>query len=203
MDSLETPVYQGSLRLARLKGRTDHKRILMERPAPPETTVAAAEDRLSAAALARHVDALARHPEVHGLAYQSLAATVLRTLGRVAQSERRAAGASISLAQGEKLHRMIDTVDAVTTALKGTLSPQGEKMLGRYDARAAGLATERSWWFALCDALHTLDEGAAWIHSVRAGQPRGSLTYTLCSLLAVLLHAHHDIFLAEAEAWMA
>ena len=150
----------------------------------------------------RQVRALAHHTDAESVAFQCVAAAALQTLERVLYRERRVAEAAISLAQREKLNEMIHTVAATAEAVRATLTSQGQHMLPSASEHDVDEAPEHSWWFALSEALHTLDEGQMWVRSVAAGQPRGSAAHTLSSLIARLLQTHYHAVLAEAEHWM-
>ncbi|MFQ5572222.1 MAG: hypothetical protein ACE5G0_21310, partial [Rhodothermales bacterium] len=62
---------------------------------------------------------------------------------------------------------------------------------------------ESSWWFALCEAMHALENGLFGIQSIAAGQPAGTVTHALSGLVVLLLRHHYNLVFAEAEQWMA
>ena len=126
--------------------------------------------------------------------------TALQTLDRMCYVERRAAGATISLAQRQKLQHMLAELEATCHALYQMLSPHSATMLSR--TQPADDALEPSWWFALCEALHALEKGAAGLHVLAAGQPRNSATRTVGTLVAKLLEHHYHALFAEAEQWL-
>ena len=63
-------------------------------------------------------------------------------------------------------------------------------------------ALESSWWFALCEALHALDDGASGIQSIAAGQSQGAATHLLSTLIAEVLRQHYRMLFDEAEQWL-
>ena len=159
--------------------------------------------------IAEHLLAVADETARQRTAFQSLALTALQTLDRMCYVERRAAEAAISLAQRQKLqhdaqlgrwiHELAE-LEATRHALYQMLSPHSATMLGR--TQSAGNAVEPSWWFALCEALHALEQGAAGLHALTAGQPRSSATRTVGTLMAKLLEHHYHALFAEAEQWL-
>lgn len=149
------------------------------------------------------VRALARHAQADSVVFQSAAVGALQLLDRILWHERQVAEAAISLAQREKLQSMIGALEDTAEALRETLSAQGSKMLNLCEGGADEDAQERSWWFALTEAIHVLEEGTDWIASVVSGQPKGGATRTLGSIIARLLHRHHNVLLDEAEQWIA
>ena len=199
MDERATPLSQGAFRLSRRGARPDYKQRLARTAAssrsPDDETKTAAS-----VAWGEHVRQLTGQAEVERAAFQSVAVAALQTLDRVRHYQRRAAEAALSLAQREKLQHMLDGLEAMAQSVRQLLTPHSVGMLGR------GVQTEEtsesSWWFALCEALHAVEEGASWIQSVAAGQPQGSATHTLSRSIAQLLHHHHHVLLAEAENWM-
>jgi len=151
---------------------------------------------------AERVGALAEHDQADRVLFQSLAVTVLQTLERVRWHERQVEAAGISLAQREKLARMIASLEATTSALQGLLSVQGAKMR---DVSAGGDRTKKGetlWWFALVEALQVLEISIEQIASIVSNQPKGSPARTLAGVAAQLLHTHYNKLLEEAEQWM-
>lgn len=153
---------------------------------------------------AERIRALAEHSQAQSVVFQSIAAAALQILDRVLSSERRLATAAISLGQQEKLDQMILSLEATVHALRDALSLHGSKALNLVPApsRDTSPVQEHSWWFALTDTMHVLEEGTAWIAGSVAGQPKGSATRLLSSIIARLLHSHYNKLLAEANQWM-
>jgi hypothetical protein len=151
---------------------------------------------------AAQVQALARHAQVEGLAYQSVVVAALQTVDRVLARQHQAAAASLSLAQGEKLHQMIATLERVREALQASLSQQGAKMLGLAAERTTPGEESQAWWFSLSEAIQALEEGIDWMKSVVSGQPRGGPARTLSMLLTHLFTHQHEALLKEAAEWV-
>jgi len=200
MDETATPLGRGAFHLPRRGARPDYKQKLAHPPAfshPPD------DDTTTDASMlwVEQLEQLAGQAEVERAAFQSVAVAVLQMLDRVRYRQRRVAEAALSLAQRQKLQHMLDGIDATAGAIGQLLNPTSIGMLGKGVLTEA--ASEPSWWFALCEALHVLEEGAAWIESIAAGQPQGSATRALSRILARLLHQHFQALLAEAEHWMS
>lgn len=155
------------------------------------------------APLAGQVRALADHPEVNKVAYQCIAVAALQKLGRVAYREQRVADAAISLAQREKMLGMVAAIHETAEALQATLSPQGANLFGREGhKRPVAEAPETSWWFALAEAIHELEEGSAQMLSIVARQPEEQPARLLTNLVVPLFQEHYETLIAEAEHWM-
>lgn len=148
------------------------------------------------------IRALAQHGDVESVAFQSVAVSVLTALARVRRWERQGAAAAISLAQREKLEHMVRVVEAAEDALRSTLSTRGAMMQELREGRGVEESDERSWWFALTETLQALEENIEWVSSLVAGQPKGSATRGLISIIVRLLRRHYHELLAEAEQWM-
>jgi hypothetical protein len=83
------------------------------------------------------------------------------------------------------------------------LSPQGAAMLERNIQAPVKEIPESSWWFALCEALHVLEEGASGIQSIATAQSRERAGHTLSDFIAMLLQRHYQALFVEAEQWMS
>lgn len=137
------------------------------------------------------------------VACQSVAVAVFQTLERVLQRERLAAKAAISLAQGEKLERMIRTSESALDALTDALNAQGSHMLNLSVETDLSPAEERSWWFALTEAIESIENGTQRILSLASGQPKGGAARKLSTIVVQLLrNKHHQLF-SEADAWIS
>ena len=152
---------------------------------------------------AERVRTLARHAHADSVAYQSVAVACLQITQNVLQRERDAADAAISLAQREKLQEMIGSLERTVEALESSLSPKGSKMLSaRARATAAEKGEKRNWWFALTEAMETVEKGVDTVSGIVSGQPKGGAARVLSSVIARLLHRHHNELLSEAEQWI-
>ncbi|HEX7070848.1 MAG TPA: hypothetical protein VF190_08580 [Rhodothermales bacterium] len=152
---------------------------------------------------AERVRALARHTQSDGVAYQSVAVAGLQILERVLRHEKAAAAAAISLAQRDKLDAMVQSLEQTVVALRTSLSAQGTKMLFACTRNRPKPDTdERSWWFALTEAIEALESGIDAISGIVSSQPRGGAARLLSGTIARLLHRHHNDLLSEAEHWI-
>lgn len=184
---------------ARRGRRPDYRKRLWDEQAAEDAT----SGRLSCPA-AERIRAVAQDVQHNTVAFQSVAVAALQTLGCVLQRERQVAAASISLAQNEKLHAMINALEATTEALRDLLSAQGSKMLRMCSGPAAPERLhENSWWFALVEAIQVLEEGMERMISIASGQPKGSAARLLSSVVVRQLRSQHHLLLAEADQWIS
>lgn len=152
---------------------------------------------------AERIRALAQHSQAESVVFQSVAVAALQMLDRVLNSERQLAATAISLGQQEKLRGMIASLESTVAALRDALNRRGSKIFNLASPAApAPRDGEKSWWFALTETMHVLEEGIAWIAGAVAGQPKGSAARLLSSIVARLLHSHYNKLLAEADQWM-
>lgn len=141
---------------------------------------------------------------LHGsVACQSVAVAVLQTLDRVVRMERQAASAAISLAQGEKLERMIATSEQTLGAIADALNAQGNHMMNLSADSAIEVDDEKSWWFALTETIESVENGTQRVLSLASGQPKGGAVRQLSTIVVQLLRNKHRQLLSEAEAWIA
>ncbi|MEX0747096.1 MAG: hypothetical protein WED81_03945 [Rhodothermales bacterium] len=138
-----------------------------------------------------------------GVAFQSVAVATLQTLRRVLDRQYHAARAAISLAQGEKLERMIWDSEATVDAIAGILNSQGLRMLNLAREEPDRVAAGNSWWFALAEVIESIDDGIKCIMSLASGQPKGGPARQLSSAVLRLLREQHRQLLAEADAWIS
>ena len=141
---------------------------------------------------------------LHGsVACQSVAVAVLQTLDRVLRTERQAASAAISLAQGEKLERMIETSEETLMAIADALNAQGSHIMSLSLDEDRPIDAETSWWFALTEAIESVENGTRRVLSLASGQPKGGAVRQLGTIVVQLLRNKHRQLLSEAEAWIA
>lgn len=150
---------------------------------------------------AERMRALAEREKTAGVAFQSVVVAVLQVIDRVRCAERQAAEASISLGQREALDEMTAGLDATSVALRGMLSQQGEKMHNLSTACRIDDA-EPSWWFALSEAIETVERAIECVTSIVSSQPKGCASRMLSSIVARQLRGHHHALLGEANEWM-
>lgn len=134
--------------------------------------------------------------------FQAVVVAALQTLTRIQERQQQAAAAAISLAQGEKMQDMVDATDEMIRALTGILSTQGSKML-RLCTEPKAQKGDPSWWFALTETLHAIEDGMERMTALVYGQPKGAPSRTLSSLVIRMLHHQHNALLAEAEQWIS
>ena len=141
---------------------------------------------------------------LHGsVACQSVAVAVLQTLDRVLRMERQAASAAISLAQGEKLEQMIETSEETLMAIADALNAQGSHMMSLSLDEDPQIDAETSWWFALTEAIESVENGTRRVLSLASSQPKGGAVRQLGTIVVQLLRNKHRQLLSEAEAWIA
>lgn len=137
------------------------------------------------------------------VAFQSLTVAALQTVRTVLSRERKAAEAAISLAQGEKLEQMIQTLESTAGALSEVLDAQGSLMLNLTPHEEASPEDHNSWWFALTESIQSIEDGTNRILSLSAGQPKGGAGRRLSAVMVRLLRSQHQQLLAEADAWIS
>lgn len=142
-------------------------------------------------------------PGKNSVAFQSLAVTCLQTLANVLVHERQAERATISLAQGEKLQGMIQTVESTADAVTDLLDAQGSRMLNINAEEEPPAENDNSWWFALAETIEVIENGLHRILSLAAGQPKGGAGRRLSAIIVRLLRRHHHQLLIEADAWIS
>ncbi len=145
--------------------------------------------------------ALLTGEEAATLAFQSVVAALLPMLVRAWQREQQALEASLSLAQRETLQEMADSLGAVLQMLRGALNERGQQVL-RYERPVEAGPPERSWWFALTEALEAVEDALQRIPTLVRAQPPGSLARRLGALLLRLLRRHQQHLLHEAREWI-
>ena len=141
---------------------------------------------------------------LHGsVACQSVAVAVLQTLERVLRTERQAASAAISLAQGEKLEQMIGISEEMLDAIADALNAQGNHMMNLSMESPIDDDGENSWWFALSEAIESIENGTQRVLSLASSQPKGGAVRQLSTIVVQVLRDKHHQLLSEAEAWIA
>ena len=187
------------------RGRRQNYRDKLNRPsyasldAGMDNDVALADP--SSAYVAR-VRALADVAGRDSTVFQSVVVAAVQTLQGVLDQQRHAVAASISLAQGDKMRGMVEITEAMTDALRATLSPQGVKMLQLCTDKPARRG-DPSWWFALTETIEGIEQGIERMSALVYGQPKGAPARKLSSLVVRLLHNQHISLLAEAEQWIS
>lgn len=176
----------------------DYKEKLKRKVAsPPEEQVE------EVSPYAARIEALAQDVEAGRVVFQSVAVTALQLLERAMRRDRQAVEAALSLGQREKLQDMLETLETTAKALREALSEQGAQMLSLCEEPKTGDSEERSWWFALTEAIEALEDGAQQMAPLAAGQPEGSAARELGELTEHLMRQHHADLLTEAEQWIS
>jgi hypothetical protein len=98
---------------------------------------------------------------------------------------------------------MVGDSEATVEAIAGVLNAQGSHMLSLASEEAAGPDEANSWWFALAEAIQTIEDGTTRILSLASGQPKGGPARRLSSIVVRLLRAQHHSLMAEADAWIS
>lgn len=202
---MDTPDY-GKEAARQLKHRyasrraSDYRKKLGD-SASVDVSRAGGECTPSQQAYAARVRDVASREETDSAAVQSVLVAALQALGRALRCEQRAAEASLSLGQGEKLKDMIAALDATAGALRETLSAQGARML---DLTMQGSAAEgeenASWCTALSGVMKTLENDIEWIIALVARQPRGSAGRRFSDIVVRLLRRHYNVIRDEVQA---
>lgn len=167
----------------------------------PVWPLVAADAAPAEGSYAEQIRSLAAEDGIEQAAFQSAAVAAFKLLNRAAAAEALMAQAAISLAQREKLRRLLCGLDGAREALRELLSDRGTRMLD-LAAPAPPLPADSSWWFALTETLQVLEESAACMAAMMSGQPRGSTGRRLAGTVTRLLRHHYQQLLHEAEQWM-
>lgn len=182
-----------------LYGRSEEERA--------ENGVGGASLREDATVASERIRQLSGSTEARRVVFQSVAVTGLQLLRCILRRDYQALEASISLGQREKLQNMIGALEELGETLKQSLSQQGAQMLnlcGPSDEEEGGEQPEEdSWWFALTEALESIESGIQQMDSLADGQPKESAPHRLSDLLAEVLRRQHEELLREAQQWIA
>lgn len=170
-------------------------------PSPASNGPSVAEP--SAMSLIQPADVVRRmqdHESTPTLGFQSVAVAAVQTLRTVRTAEAHAAKAALSLAQQERLREMIATLDDTMEALNDILTPQGARMLEMGAEQSGEFKAGNSWKEAVHNAQQISLRSANWLRSVVGGQPDGCAIRRLSETVTDLLHAHAEMFAAEADS---
>ena len=182
-----------------LYGRSEEERL--------SEGVGGASLRKEAGAAAERVRALSSSAEAQRVVFQSVAVTGLQLLRGILRRDRQALDAAISLGQREKLESMVEALEELDETLKQSLSEQGVQMLSLCGPSASDARSEQpeeeSWWFALTEALESIEGGIQQMDNLADGQPEDSAPHRLSDLLANVLRHQHEELLHEAQQWIA
>lgn len=169
--------------------------------------VGGASLREDAEVASERVRQLSGSTEAKRVVFQSVAVTGFQLLRCILHRNRQALDAAISLGQREKLQNMISALEELSDTLQHSLSQQGAQMLnlcGPSDAeKQPDQPEEDSWWFALTEALESIEAGIQQMDNLADGQPEESAPHRLSDLLAGVLRRQHEELLHEAQQWIA
>lgn len=164
---------------------------------------APAEAESSALSLLQPAEVVRRmkdHEATPTLGFQSVAVAAVQTLRTVRAAEAHAARAAISLAQQERLREMVAMLDDTSDALNDVLTRQGARMLAMGAEQNSEVKAGNSWKEAVHNAQQISLRSANWLRAVVGGQPEGCAIRRLSETVTGLLHAHAEMFAAEADS---
>ncbi len=145
-------------------------------------------------ALARIVEIVASVPE-NNARFISVATILGTVLRRVLSAEKMLEGASISLAQRTKMTAMRAETSRMIEVL-------GAEMPNQISLKKVDALEEPSWWFALSETTHVLEESIEQLSGMVAKQKKGSAVRDLTAQSVSLLRDHYNVYLLEARNWM-
>ncbi len=125
----------------------------------------------------------------------SVVTVVGSVLHRVLSAEKTAHGAAISLAQQTQLEQMRSELSMLIEAL-GTLLPR------QVSLEKVAAKQESSWWFALSEATHILEESIDQLSVLVKQQQKGSAIRDLTALTQRLLREHYNVLLEQARSYL-
>lgn len=155
-------------------------------------------DKTSAADCVRM---LKERDDIATLAFQSVAVSAVQLLRRVRVCEEKAVDEALSLAQREKLHQMVVSLDETIAAVEELLTDQGRRMLAMGAHQGDAATVTGSWEQALDDAQETNRRGADWLQSAVCGQPKESAAARLSQIVTGLLQQHSSTCEMEAASY--
>lgn len=125
----------------------------------------------------------------------SVVTVVGSVLRRVLSAEKTAHGAAISLAQQTQLEQMRSELSMLIEAL-GTLLPR------QVSLEKVAAKQESSWWFALSEATHILEESIDQLSVLVKQQQKGSAIRDLTAQAQRLLREHYNVLLEQARSYL-
>lgn len=125
----------------------------------------------------------------------SVVTVVGSVLRRVLSAEKTAHGAAISLAQQTQLEQMRSELSILIEAL-GTLLPR------QVSLEKVAAKQESSWWFALSEATHILEESIDQLSVLVKQQQKGSAIRDLTAQAQRLLREHYNVLLGQARSYL-
>ena len=137
---------------------------------------------------------VANMPE-NSTSFISVATIIGATLRRVLAAEKTCEMASISLAHREQLAGLRNETSAMIEAL-------GAGLPAHVSLEKVAPDEEKSWWFALSEVTHILQESIDQLSGMVSRQDKGSEIRDLTALYVNLLRAHYNFYFDEARKWM-
>lgn len=125
----------------------------------------------------------------------SVTAVVGSVLRRVLSAEKTAHQAAISLAQQTQLEQMRRQLSNMIETLGGMLPQQVS--VEKVDAKE-----EPSWWFALSEATHVLEESIDQLSILVKQQEKGSPIRDVIAQTQRLLRDHYNILFEQARSYL-
>lgn len=125
----------------------------------------------------------------------SVATVVGAALRRVLSAEKTAQQAAISLAQQIQMNQLRQETSNMIETL-GRVLPQ------RVSLKKVEAKKEPSWWFALSEATHVLEETIEQLSALVKRQEKASAIRDLIAQILRLLREHYNIFLEQGRNYM-
>ena len=125
----------------------------------------------------------------------SVATVVGSVLRRVLSAEKTALRAAISLAQQTQL-------DTLRAEMSEMIEALGQVMPNRISLETVPPKDEPSWWFAVSEATHILEESIEQLSILVKKQKKGSAIRDLIAQMLRLLREHYNVFLAQGRHYM-
>jgi len=127
--------------------------------------------------------------------FVSIATVVGGVLRSVLSAEKTAVRASISLGQRTQMDLMrLETSEMIETL--GAILPK------RISLEKVDADEEPSWWFALSEATHVLEDSIEQLSTLVSQQEKGSAVRDLTAQTVRLMREHYNVFLEEARNWI-
>lgn len=127
--------------------------------------------------------------------FVSVATVVGSVLRRVLSAEKTALRAAISLAQQTQL-------DAMRAEMSDMIEALGKVMPDRISLETVPAKDEPSWWFAVSEATHILEESIEQLSALVKKQKKGSAIRDLTAQMLRLMREHYNVFLEQGRHYM-
>lgn len=127
--------------------------------------------------------------------FQSVCAVIQQVLMKVLVAESMAASAAISLAQQDRLRGMCAEVRNMMDTLAPWVPSETPPM-------SLPSAAESSWWYALSEAMHLVEDSAEQLSAVVARQEKRANLRNMAAQAVRVLRDHYNILLAESKNFL-